>query len=267
MSLGKKIIAVLAAGVMAVSMAACTSSDPVEPNQKVSPTNVAFPFTKGEVEFKTVSEKLGTANLGVKTLHIKTTTVSEVEKAETTAVMEGVIDQTNPEAVAYQLTSTSTSGDEVTKSEVIAIGDEGWVRAEGEEKWTPISDFDIASAVSTSTSLFQSLDEIEGSVTKVVYDGKDNNGHKFVLSLDLNVLSGAPAGSFDPVDFMVWTDDELRVVRQEMLLNSEFGSTKLETIQSKFNDPVTIEKPANIGEALDDSAVVIGGDEDSTVDE
>lgn len=237
--MSKRYYTASAALVLSLVLAGCSgTSDGTtpSPSPQSSPTTATeepgFAFQEGEVDFAKFSKLAIPANQAIKTLKIDSTSVVETSDSKTSVRTEGVVDQTDPESVDFQV---KVSGDE--KFEVIRRDGVTWTRVQGgdwEERDTGVA------LITTSTSFFQELRDIPDAVVSTEYKGESKGRHEFLLNLDYDAIMGTAAESLGEGDATVWVDDDYRVLELAMTVALPQGKSSVVSKQSEFNEPVKI---------------------------
>lgn len=232
-------------------------SSPTSESASPSPTKRAeFPFKVGNVEWKTFSEEVGTANQAIKTLHVKNTNTLTVKEKTIVSLAEGDVDQTNADKPSFHIKLTEGEKGELV-TELISVDGGLYMKQVGNKDadtgWMKYPASSAANPISTSTSLFKRLADVEGAVKEVKYVEKDSIGHKFTLTLDMKKLvpGNANADKAGDVPSTVWLNDDLQVVKQELEVKTPEGGSKIVSEQSNFNKPVKFEAPKDAKEMSD----------------
>lgn len=207
-----------------------------------------FPFKVGTVDWEDFSKEVGTANQAIKTLHVRNINEVTVAGKTTTSTAEGDIDQTDANKPSYNVKMTEGEKGAVV-TEAMSVDGVLYLKRSG-EGWLKYPQAMMVNPISTSTSLFSKLSEIEGAVKEVKYVEKDATGHKFTMKIDMSKLipNSIAAAKVGDVTTTFWLNDSLQLVKQELIIKSEQGTSKVLSEQSKFNEPVKLEAPKDAKE-------------------
>lgn len=242
----------------ALALSACSGEEPKAPDTSAnptasasgtpSPTRTEFPFKVGAVDWTKFSEEVGTANQAIKTLHVKNTNTLTVKGKTITSLAEGDVDQTDAASPSFSVKLTEGEKGEII-TELLSVDGNLYMKRTGEsgtdDGWMKYPTNMAANPISTSTSLFKRLADVEGAVKEVKYLEKDAAGHKFTIVIDVKKLApGNPnAEKAGDVPSTVWLNDDLQVVKQELEVKTPEGDSKVLSEQSNFNKPVEFEAP------------------------
>lgn len=207
-----------------------------EPIASSSTPSSDFLYMDGStVPFSKLYDDVGKKNLDMTSFHISMTTKSRTNDQNKISITEADIDRTRPESVKMHII---TSGDSPT--EIISIGSDTYIKHNG--AWEKTDGVIPEINLNTSASFFTDLKSKSDAVKKVTYVGHDDNGHHFVLLLDIDKLLGEE-NTYGTTNVDFWVDDALRMTRQVIVLKTSHGSSTLTTEQSKFGVPVNIVAP------------------------